>query len=119
MKPSAAMGPTSLSSPGLDPQFSMMESEPRCHKEGQYLHSAEEKNNPTLPLPGIEGTAQLSRSGGTRLDASKNQSIFTVHGDPARFLHPPQASPAHGYLTRDTSSTTVKSLWRPKSPLWY
>lgn len=35
MKPSPTMEPTSVSSPGLDPQFSMMESEPRVHEKGQ------------------------------------------------------------------------------------
>lgn len=50
MKPSPTIEPTSLSSPGLDPQFSMMASEPRDHKKGQSFLSSEGKNHTTSKI---------------------------------------------------------------------
>lgn len=53
MKPSPTIEPTSLSSPGLDPQFSMMAPEPRFHEKEQYFHSPGGKNNPIQQAPKI------------------------------------------------------------------
>lgn len=51
MKPSPTMEPTSGSSPGLDPQFSMMESEPRDHKKGRgCTHQKPTRTQPYRPL---------------------------------------------------------------------